>query len=374
MERAIPLGRLAGIRIGMSWVVPFVALLYVTTLTQGTLPRAVPGHPDSSYWMVGILGAVLFFLSLLVHEMGHALVGRHEGIGVRGITLTLWGGYTQFESETPSPGAELRTSGIGPLSNLALGGLFLLGEAALGGDLGTLGLVAELFGWLGFVNIALAVLNMLPGAPFDGGAVLGAVVWMVTRDRTRAEAITSGVGVVLGVTGAAIGVLLLADGQELGIWLVAIGVMVVLSARSRLRSTAAVGALRATPMRAVMAPDPPVVAEWTTLADVVARAPSWAPHTAFPVQAPDGRITGLLTAELVMAVAPTDWAQVRAADVAWPIARVPVAGVDDPVLTTAQRTHGAAVDRTLVLWPDGRVAGIAGHDAPERALRARAGR
>jgi Zn-dependent protease len=369
MGTAIPLGRLAGIRIGMSWMVPFIALLYTVNLTQQILPLAVPGQPESAYWLVGALGAGLLFLSLLAHEMGHALVGRREGIGVRGITLTLLGGFTQFETEPATPGAELRVSAVGPFTNFVLAGVFFAGEQALAGDLGTVGLVAEALGWVAFVNLLLAALNMVPGAPLDGGAVLGALVWKVTGDRTRAQAITAGIGLVLGVAGAGAGVLLLLEGREAGLWLLILGGFIAVSARSRLRSAPTVGALRDTPMGAVMVPDPPVVSEWTTLSDVVARAPSWAPHTAFPVQAPDGRITGLLTAELVMAVAPPDWPQVRAADVAWPIDRVPMAAVSDPVLSTVQRLQGAAVDRVIVLWPDGRVAGIAGRDAAQRALR-----
>ncbi|HYI62687.1 MAG TPA: site-2 protease family protein [Acidimicrobiales bacterium] len=373
MERAIPLGRLAGVRIGMSWVVPFVAVLYALTLRQGPLPAAVPGEPPSTYWAVAVVGAALFFLSLLAHEMGHALVGRREGMDVRGITLTLFGGHTQFATEAGTPGAELRVSGVGPLANVACAAVFLLLGLAVDGGLGPMAVVGEMLAWLAFVNLLLAAVNLLPGDPLDGGAVLGALVWMVTGDRTRAQTVTATIGFVMGVVllvGG--GWLLLAEADDRGLWLLLIGAFMAGNARSRLRAAPALGALREARIGAVMQPDPPVVPEWTTLSDVVARAPGWAPHTAFPVQASDGRITGLLTAELVMAVDPHDWPAVRAVDVAWPLDRVPTALVDDPVLATLQRSEAAAVDRVLVLWPDGRVAGVAGHDAGERALRQRA--
>lgn len=369
MDRAIPLGRIAGIRIGMSWVVPFVAVLYAWSLSQGSLRTAVPDQPSSSYVLVATLGAGLFLLSLLAHEMGHALVGRREGIGVRGITLTLFGGYTQFDSEPATPGAELRVSGIGPLTNLVAAGVFLVLGQAVDGGFGTTALVAEVLAWLAFVNLLLAVVNMVPGAPLDGGAVLAAIVWKVTGDRTRAQVVTATIGLVLGVVLATWGVLRTVDGSEMGFLYVFVGIFIAVNARERLRSAPAVGALRDTRIGAVMRPDPPVVAEWTTLSDVVARAPGWMPHTAFPVQATDGRITGLLTAELVMAVAPPDWPHVRAVDVAWPIERVPTALADEPVLTVLQRRESAGIDRVLVLWPDGRVAGVAGDDAGDRALR-----
>ena len=131
---------------------------------------------------------------------------------------------------------------------------------------------------------------------------------------------------------------------------------------------ATVGALRDTPVSDVMLPDPPVVPEWALLSDVVARAQGWLPHTAFPVQSADGRITGLLTAQLVLAVDPGTWPHVRAGEVAWPIERVPTVPASEPVLTAVQRSQSAGVDRILVVWPDGRVAGIAGADAAHRAL------
>ena len=368
-DRAIPLGRLAGVRIGMSWVVPFVAGLYALSLATSLLPRSIPGQSTSSYWLAGGMGALFLFLSLLAHEMGHALVGRAEGIGVRGITLTLLGGYTQFDTEPATPGAELRVSGIGPVTNFVLAGAFWAVATSLGGGFGLTALLAETFEWLAFVNLLLAAVNMLPGAPLDGGAVLGAIVWMVTRDRTRAQTITAVIGVGLGAVLVVLGLRSLQSEDEgFGLWFLIIGFFILSSAWSRLRSAPTVGALRDTAVRDVMLPDPPVVPEWATLSDVVTRAQGWLPHTAFPVQAADGRITGLLTSQLVLAVDPARWPDVRAGEVAWPIERVPTVPTTEPVLTAVQRSQSAGVDRILVVWPDGRVAGIAGADAAHRAL------
>ena len=373
-DRAIPLGRLAGVRIGMSWVVPFVAGLYALSLATSLLPRSIPGQSTSSYWLAGGVGAAFLFLSLLAHEMGHALVGRAEGIGVRGITLTLLGGYTQFETEPSTPGAELRVSGIGPVTNFVLAGVFWAVAASIGGGFGLTALMAETFEWLAFVNLLLAGINMLPGAPLDGGAVLGALVWMVTRDRTRAQTITSVIGVALGAGMVVWGLgAMRREDEGFGLWFLIIGFFVLSSAWSRLRSAPTVGALRDTPISDVMFADPPVVPEWAALSDVVTRAQGWLPHTAFPVQAADGRITGLLTAQLVLAVDPARWPSVRAGEVAWPIERVPTVPASEPVLTAVQRSQSAGIDRILVVWPDGRVAGVAGSDAAHRALDHRRG-
>ena len=374
MDRAIPLGRLAGIKVAMSWVVPLMAALYAYTLAEQLLPEEVASQDGSTYWLAGIAGAGLLFLSLLAHEMGHALVGRREGIGVRGITLTLLGGHTQFVTEPATAGAELRVSAVGPATNFALAGLFWAGAQMLDGSLdGLVLLLAELFLWLAGINVLLAVVNMLPGAPLDGGAVLEALLWMATRNRNRSASIAAVIGVVLGVGLFLFGILLMREGGPLGpygIWLIFGGVVIATSARTRLRDAPAIGRLRDTRLGQVMVPDPPIVAEWSTLADVVTRADGWRPHTAFPVQATDGRITGLLTAELILAVDPGDWPIVRAVDVAWPLDRIPTATVDEPLLTALQRADSAGIDRILVVWADGRVAGTAGRDAAHHALRA----
>lgn len=369
MGRDIPLGRIAGVKVGMSWVVPFVALLYAVSLAQGQLPNAVPGQPDSSYWIVGGLGAVLFFASLLAHEMGHALVARREGIGVEGVSLWLLGGIARLSHEPDTAGKELRISGIGPVASGACALAFWFAGLALDGGFGLFALLAELFLWLAVTNALLALFNLLPGAPLDGGGVLAAVLWMATRDRTRSQTIAAVIGLALGVALTVLGVLFLVDGGGNGIWLVVVGVFIAGAARERLRAGPTLGVLRQARAADVMVADPPVLPEWSTVQDVVRRADDLAPHRSFPVQSADGRITGLLTAEAVMAVAPERWPALRVTDLAFPIERVPIALVDEPVLTTIQRTRENPSGRVLVLWPDGRVAGVLGADAAGLAIR-----
>ncbi len=381
MGRDIPLGRIAGIRVGMSWLVPLIGLLYAVTLAENRFPFEVPGQSTAAYWAAGLGGALLFFGSLLAHEVGHALVARREGIGVQGISLWLLGGLAKLEHEARTAGAELRIAGVGPLTSAAVGAGFYLLHRALDGAGGAVELAANLFGWLALINLLLAAFNLLPGAPLDGGRVLGALLWLQSGDQTRAQRAAARVGQVLGAVLLAVGAMLTFGrgglggdgGGDNGIWLLFVGGYIFASASSELRSSASLGVLRGVRLGEVMDADPPVLPEWMTVGDLVTGAGAYAPHTAFPVQGLDGRITGLLTAEVVRASDPRLWNTLRLSDLAFPIARVQTASVDDPVLSTLQRARSGATDRVLVLQPDGRVAGVVGPESGERAMQRSAG-
>jgi Zn-dependent protease len=368
--RDIPLGRIAGIKIGMSLSVPIVALVYAFTLAQNRFPITVPGQTDTDYWIAGIAGALLFFVSLLAHEVGHALVARREGIGVQGISLWLLGGVAKLEHEADNAGAELRIAGIGPLTSFAVGVVFWFFHQAASGGTGLSELYAELFGWLAFINILLAAFNLLPGSPLDGGRVLSALLWMRTRDQTSAQASAARFGQVLGAGLATLGLLLLFnDSNPNGVFVAFVGAYILFSATSELRATASMGLLRGVRLSEVMDVDPPVLPAWMTVHDLVATAHRYEPHTAFPIRDLNGRIAGLLTAEAVQASDPRVWPTLRLSDLAFPIERVQTARTDDSVLVTVQRSRTGATGRVLVLHPDGRVAGVVGTDVADRALQ-----
>ena len=179
MGRDIPLGRIFGVKVGMDVSVVLIAVIYTVILATNRLPIESPGHGDGVYWLAGALGALLFFASLLVHEIGHALVARDEGIGVQGISLWPLGGVARLESSPTTPRSEFRIAVVGPLASAATGAALLV-TAYLLPDAGLAGLLGNLLGWLGVLNLILAVFNMLPASPLDGGTVLSALVWWRT--------------------------------------------------------------------------------------------------------------------------------------------------------------------------------------------------
>jgi Zn-dependent protease len=186
---SIRLGRIAGIEIGLNWSWLVVVALLVWTLASGVFPSTNPGLSDAAHLAMAIVATAAFFCSLLLHELGHALRARREGIEIEGITLWLFGGVARFKGAFRSAGAEFRVAIAGPLVSLALGVLFVLltlthPPQAVGGVLA----------WLGYINLTLLVFNLLPALPLDGGRVLRAVLWHIKGDLARATRTAADVG------------------------------------------------------------------------------------------------------------------------------------------------------------------------------------
>lgn len=197
MRATFSLGQVAGIRVGVHWSVLVIFVLILLGLAGGNFREAHPDRPLWQYLLASTVTAVFFLLSLLAHEISHALVARRNGVAVDDITLWLLGGLARLKSEASTPGAELRIAGVGPLVSLVLGVLFALVAAAVAG-LTDGGLVVEALAWLAGINILLAVFNALPAAPLDGGRLLRAIVWWKTGSPLRATAVATAAGRVLG--------------------------------------------------------------------------------------------------------------------------------------------------------------------------------
>ncbi|MCU1352381.1 MAG: site-2 protease family protein [Acidimicrobiales bacterium] len=370
MGRDLPLGRIAGIRVGMNWTVLLIAGLYTTILANNRFPNEQPGLSNTAYWAAGIAGALLFFLSLLAHEVGHALVARHEGIGVRGISLWLLGGVARLESSPTTPGAELRIAAVGPATSAACGVVFLMLRHVLAGQ-GGAGLASHMFGWLGLINLLLAVFNMIPASPLDGGRVLSALLWMRWGSAPRATVAAARVGQALGAVMLGLGFIEMQRGGDYGLWLLVVGGYILFSSQRELRSAPLIAALDGVRVRDGMLPGPPVAAGAMTV-DAFLRTLSPATvHQAYPVLGPDGRVNGMLTADSIRAVAPERWAALRVSELAFPLDRITMVSPDEPLLNACQKLEGAMSDEALVVDAEGQVMGTMGTDAVHFALERR---
>src|SRR5687767_10717763 len=174
-------GRLAGINLSIhpSWLV--IAFLITYSLAESQFPEQYRGWSSGQYWAVAGATAVLFFASVLAHELSHALVARRLGLKVEGITLFIFGGATTIDSDSRTPREEALIAIAGPATSLALGGIFIGADLAISQPQ-----VGALIGWLGVVNLVLGAFNLIPGFPMDGGRVLRAFLWRVRGDRLAA--------------------------------------------------------------------------------------------------------------------------------------------------------------------------------------------
>src|SRR4029453_5718087 len=175
VRASISLGRIAGIKVGINASVFLIVAILVSGLATGQLPAAYPGRSIVAYVIAAIIAAVLFLASLLAHELAHSLVARRNGIEVESIVLWLLGGVAQLRGEPKTPGADFRIAIVGPLTSLGLAVVFGLaaGAFALGG---ATGLPFGVLAYLAATNAMLAVFNLIPAAPLDGGRVLGAAL------------------------------------------------------------------------------------------------------------------------------------------------------------------------------------------------------
>ena len=221
MKSTIRLGKIAGVDIGIhySWFV--VLVLFTWTLAQGLLPGRYFGWSPTTYWATGLVASLLLFASVVIHELAHAVVARARGLPVEGITLFILGGVANLRGEARSARDELAISAVGPLTSILLSGLFWLVHWGIPDETTP---VAAVVWYLWFINAALAIFNMLPAFPLDGGRVLRAAVWGVTGSLPKAIRVAALGGQVVGLLLIALGVTQVFQGNFVGgVWIGVIG-------------------------------------------------------------------------------------------------------------------------------------------------------
>jgi len=221
MKGSLRIARIAGIDIGIhyTWIIIFILITW--SLAAGYFPAEYPGWDGWIYWATAAVAALLLFISVLIHELAHSLMAISRGVPVKSITLFLLGGLSNLEAEPEKPGVEFAIAIVGPLTSVALAGLFwaldLSGLAVAGPVKATVVYMIE-------INVLLAAFNILPGFPLDGGRVLRAILWGATGNLMRATNIAAAVGQVFGWAMIALGVFwALTDNIMGGVWLVFIG-------------------------------------------------------------------------------------------------------------------------------------------------------
>jgi Zn-dependent protease/predicted transcriptional regulator len=264
-----PLMRLLGfpIFVDLSWIV--LAVLVTWSFAVSLFPARVPGESLVTYWILGAAAALLLFLSIVVHELGHAVVARRFGIPIRGITLFIFGGVAELESEPPTAKSEFWMAIAGPLVSVGVA-VLLYGVYGVGTALELSTPILMLALVISGINLMLALFNMIPAFPLDGGRVLRAFLWHRKGSLEQATRISSTIGSGFGLFLILIGVFSLMSGDPLGgMWRIVIGLFLREAARASYFSVQIRSFLEGIPVGRIMRSEPVTVTPWITVSDFV---------------------------------------------------------------------------------------------------------
>ena len=349
-------GRLAGIdiRIDASWLLIFA--LVFASLALGYFPAEYPRAPHSSHWLAGFVSALLFFASVVIHELAHSLAALRAGYGISSITLFLFGGAAQMQREPDRAAAELWIALVGPLTSFALAGAFAL-LAALG-ERALPPIAAGVFSYLAAINLALGAFNLLPGLPLDGGRALRALVWWRTKSRERGSRVAADAGQLIAFGLMGVGALQLLSGALLGgVWLVLIGLFMRNLAQLAGQEVGLREALRGARVRDVMVRDvvtvPPDLSVRDLIEDYIL------PHGIRTLPVVDGdRVLGVVSIDSIRALDKAEREHERVGDHLIGIAESPGLGPDAPLDRALDEMSSRGAAQLLVFSPARELVGM----------------
>ncbi|HUU52601.1 MAG TPA: site-2 protease family protein [Candidatus Heimdallarchaeota archaeon] len=292
--KSITLFKLFGfeVKIDISWLV--IALLITWTLAKGSFPHYYQGFQNSTYWIMGILGALGLFIAIIFHELSHSLVAQKFGIPMKGITLFIFGGVAEMTEEPPSPKAEFFMAIAGPISSIILG-LGLFGVRLLGEGIGWSKPVLGVISYLALINLILAGFNLLPAFPLDGGRMLRSVLWGMKDNLRWATRIASSIGSAFGIALILFGVLSVFMGNLIGgVWWVLIGMFMRGASQMSYQQLLVRRSLEGEKVRRFMVSDPVSVSPSISVEDLVEDYIYKYHFKMFPV-VEDGKLLGCVT-------------------------------------------------------------------------------
>lgn len=358
VRASISLGRLFGIAIGLHYSWFFIAALITLSLaTHFQLTQ--PDWTTPAVWSAAVLASVLFFVTLLLHELSHALVAQASRLPVRSITLFALGGIAQIEKESASAKQEFWIAAAGPLTSAGIG-LLCLAIAWSAGWSSTgaaTGMLPSVLGWLGYINIVLALFNMIPGYPLDGGRVLRSILWARSGDAARATRQAASAGQVVAFAFIGLGLLRVFTGAGFGgLWLAFIGWFLLEASRGSYAQVMATEALKDVRVRDLMGHDCVTVEATDSVQAFVDDVLLRSGRRCFVVTGPTG-IVGLITPHEVRQVARDEWDTRSVGDVMRPLQMVRTVTPQTPA-TEALEIMGREDIHQLPVVSNGQLDGI----------------
>jgi len=356
------LGRLFGIQVRLhyTWFVIFMLV---------TVSLVYPNWSQWLSWVVGIITSLLFFASVLAHELSHSLVGRVNDVQIKSITLFIFGGVAQMAREATRASAELKMAAAGPACSLAIGGLFGLVWFLTRGTFEPLAAIAL---WLAQVNGLLAAFNLIPGFPLDGGRVFRSILWRSTGNYGRSTRIATWVGRGVGylfILGGILIIFLLPQAWFSGLWLAFIGWFLDNAASASYRQAQWREALHGFTVADVMTSDYPVAPSDITVSQLVQGylIPS---GRRFFMVADEGRLQGILTLHNIKSVPQQDWDTTPVREIMTGVDKLKVAYPNQEALSVMEQMGESDINQMPVV-SEGRVVGLVARDSLLRFLRIR---
>jgi Zn-dependent protease/predicted transcriptional regulator len=361
----IKIGRIFGIPIylHLSWILIFGLITYSLADEFGA---RYPQWSSRQLWSLGVVTSLLFFGSVLFHELSHSVVARYYRIPVASITLFFFGGIASITRDPERPAQEFLMAAAGPASSYVLAGAFWLLALATPTD----SMPNVLANWLAGTNALLATFNLLPGFPLDGGRVFRSIIWGITKNYSRSTRIASRVGQAIAYAMMAFGLYMAfaLHSSVNGVWFVFLGWFLLTAARQSYQQVEAQSALQGLRAADVMTSEMPTVGRDLSL-DEYSREVSRTGRRAHLVVS-DGKLAGLMRVETLQAVPREDWPSTSVQAVMIPREKLAWAAPDEPVLSVLERMRSGNVDQLAVITEDN-VVGLVTRDSILRVVQAR---
>jgi len=348
MNNSFRVGNLFGIPfyVHPSW---FLVLALVTWSYGGGLAAQFPGLGGGLPWVLGFLTALLLFASVLAHELGHSFVAIRQGIEVKSINLFLFGGLANLEKESKTPGEAFWVAIAGPLVSIVLFGLF----TAIGIGTGASGLAATILGVLGSINLALALFNLIPGLPLDGGNILKALVWQITGNPYKGVVFAGRVGQILGWAAIGFGLI---SGQ---FWNLLIGWFLLQNAGRATQTARVQGKLAALTAEDAVTPNSPIVPKNLSLRefanDYVIGQTLW---NRFLVTDDSGKLVGAIAVDSLKTIPTSQWTEVQVGELMQPTERATTVNSNQSLLEVVTLLEERSLTQLPVIRENGVVVGL----------------
>lgn len=358
LGRKYKLFSLMGFEVGVdaSWII--LAILVAWSLSTGLFPVQYKNYSTTVYWLMGVLGAVGLFLSIIAHELAHSIVARRNGIPMKGITLFLFGGVAHMNTEPPGPGPEFRMALVGPVSSILIA-LVFYGIHLSGKALGGYEPVYGVSGYLAMINTLLAIFNLIPAFPLDGGRILRAILWKTKGNLKWATRISSKAGQVLGYFLIFFGLFRILSGNLVGgIWFFLIGIFLNNIARISYQQVLARSIFNDKPVACFMKTDIVTVPLQTTLDRIIQDYAYRYHYKRLPVVDDNQRLLGCLHLDQLKSIPRDSWPDTTVGHIVRPCPEESTVFRFTPAVDALSQMKDTGLSRLMVIDEYTRLVGV----------------